>query len=568
MTRSVFVSLAIFALARPAPPPVPRPASPPSREHAAWGPDSVLTLGGGSYIPLSWGVILSVPKGEGDLYAIWHFPGSSSSISRVSRVTRDGGLVFSAYQDYRTGPQGIALDGSGGVLEAFTPQGEYSGYYWDIGFRRTTPAGIGSPYYLAHRTTPLAPETFPAAALDPNGGAYIAWSRGSGPYFLQRVTAAGTIAPGWSSAGRRMVPPDGFVHPIANPSLLPDGSGGVFMLAASDLMRVWRVNSDTTLASGWPSFGVALSTVADSYAGGADPSDVALVAGPAGHTFAVWLEYDATFTNSRVAVRSFDGAGNLDGPVLGLSPFTSNTITSLAAQEDGQGGMLVTWNQGGTYTLEIARVLANGAVGAGPIRVADHALGGAVATGRNGGFLVFWGDDLAGMWGQWYLAGGTPDPNELVNPRLLRARDTPALFYPLAAYTDGNGGAYLLFNNGGHPYPTLAQMMHVFPSGVLDKGASALDAGLPPRGSGLALAVTPNPARGELRLGVTLLGEQAACIDLLDIAGRRLLTRTLPTGASVREERVALPSELPSGVYLVRLRQGSRAALQRVAIIQ
>jgi hypothetical protein len=554
MSRSVFLVLAVVALALS-----------PATARAAWGPDSVLTLGQGGNIPFEWGAIL--PEGGGDLYAIWHSPRSSGVESQVSRVTREGRLVFSIGQEDRTPPPGVAVDGSDGVFEAFTVQRNPSNPNPDIAFRRTTPAGEPQPPfgttlgYSAHQTTSLW-EELPAAATDLGGGAYIAWLRATGPC-VQRVTAAGTIAPGWGSLGRKMGP-DWYGPPYAAPALLPDGNGGVFMLTAEDFVRLWRVQPDTTLASGWPEAGVPLSTVSNSYAGEVDP---ALVAGPRGHAFAAWLEHPNS-THAHVVVRSFDDAGNLDGPVLGLSTF-SRDISKLAAQDDGQGGMLVTWLQEGT--LEIAHVLANGAVAAWALPVSAGTSGWAVAAGRNGGFLAFWGD-IAGLWVRWYLADGSPDPNEPVNPRLVLAHGSASLgVYPLAACPDGDGGAYLLFGNGGNPGPTRAQMMHVFPSKVVNAGVRQVrprPAGPPAPGSGLVLAVAQNPARRELRLGVTLLGEQAATIDLLDVAGRRWLTRTVPAGASVSEERIALPSGLPPGVYLVSLRQGSRAATRRVAIIQ
>jgi hypothetical protein len=554
MSRSVFVSVAVVVLTLS-----------PSTAGAVWGPDSVLTLGGSTHYGLAWGAI--VPAGAGDVYAIWHWGPSSPYASGVSRVTAEGALVFTSYQDSRTYPQGVALDGTGGVIEAFPSSTDpYTYTNPDIAFRRTTPAGAMEPPnwppYWAHQAAPSSNEMYPAVATDPAGGAYIAWIRPTlGPYILQRVTTAGTIAPGWSTAGRPIGPPDGIFPPGSPPTLLPDGSGGVLMLAClgrngtptdSVFMRAWRVHPDGTLASGWPINGVALGTAADQYAG--EDDDLALVPGPAGHTFAVWIT--ATATSRRVVYCSFDGAGNLDVPVLGLGPLPGSS-TRLAAQSDGQDGMLVTWLQEGT--LEIAHVLANGAVGAGPIAVAAGAGGRGVATGRNGGFLVFWGD-YTGLWGKWYQAYGTPDPNVPGNPRLVRSVPSHPDVFPVAAYTDGDGGAYALFDEVG-AYSSAVRMMHVLPSVVLD-------AGPPPRASGLALTVAPNPARGELRLAMTLPGEQAASIDLLDVAGRRWLTRTLPAGASEREERIALPSGLPSGVYLVSLRQGSRAAMRRVAIIQ
>jgi hypothetical protein len=289
MSRSVFVSLAVVTLALS-----------PTTAHAAWGPDSVLTLDVNVHHYLKWGTIL--PAGGGDLYVIWHWEPGTGSIGGVSRVTPEGALVFSGYLDWGTGPHAVALDGSGGLIQAFVTQNN------DVAFLRTTPTGVleppSGPPYPAHLATSEL-EFQPAAATDPAGGAYIAWT-GEAGYFLQRVTTAGTIAPGWSSAGRGIVRPSG---PVGfAPILGPDGSGGVFMLTAEEFVHVWRVQSDTTLASGWPDTGLTLST--NPYGGSYDPPALALVAGPAGHTFAVWTE--GTPTGKRIAMRSFDDAGNLD----------------------------------------------------------------------------------------------------------------------------------------------------------------------------------------------------------------------------------------------------------------
>jgi len=506
------------------------------------------------------------PAGGGGVFAFWHAPVSSGN----ARVTSEGGIVhIAAGANDGTGPLGVGTDGSGAYLEAFTGFFDYPSTN-HIEFVRVTPEGAADPpgVHLAHENSATAGGQYPSVTSDPGAGAYIGWVGSGGAYFVQRVTTAGTIAPGWSTRGRRLG-----TSPIFReaPALLSDGSSGVFVLASADFMRVWRVQSDTSLASGWPAIGVPLSTGSYFPASTGDWSEsynLALVAGPAGHTFAVWFETDGvTYSQGRVAARSFDGAGNLDGPVVALSDYYSD-IASLTAQSDGQGGMLVHWLQGGVPSL--AHVLANGTVGAQFTNTA----GQAVASGRNGGFIMFW-SDLAGLWGQWYLADGTPDPSEPVNPRFLYAAD-PARFGvdPRAAYTDGDGGAYLLFVKSAI-YSNSAWMLHASRSNTL-RGvkrrpmplSGEADAGATPRGSRFALAVASNPARGELRLGMTISHDQDASIELLDVAGRRVLTRNLPAGASLREERIALPSGLPSGVYLVRLRQGLRATLQHVAIIQ
>ena len=527
---------------------------------AAWAPDSVLTLGSGGSYALSWGAIL--PAGGGDLYAIWHFSPNVSANSGVSRVTADGGLVFTSYQDYRTPPQGTALDGSGGVLEAFRA---VSGSNIDIAYRRTSSSGAAQPAvgnYWATQTPALDQD--PSVATDAAGGAYIGWwfSSSNFHYSLQKVTAAGAIAPGWNSQGRVMSPASSF--DVAAPSLLPDGSGGVYMLAATDYIRVWRVRADATDAPGWPDGGVGLSTIANAYGGREAPSDLALVPGPAGHTFAAWLENDGTHnnSNSRVAVCRFDDAGGVDGPVLALTALTSG-IGSLTGQSDNQGGLLLSWYQSGAGYWA-AHVLADGTVAAGPIQVTGRIL----AAGRNGGFIAFGVDSASfSIRAQWLLADGTPDPSEPQNPRVVYGQQTPypQLVYPLAAFTDGDGGAYLLFNFGGQylypPSPAQAQMMHVLRTGALDVGG-------PPRPSRLAFSLAPNPARSELTLDLALTGSGHATLEVLDVSGRSVVTRSIEAGPGSRRVRLALPAGLAPGVYLVRVREGAAEQVRRFALVR
>jgi hypothetical protein len=142
-------------------------------------------------------------------------------------------------------------------------------------------------------------------------------------------------------------------------------------------------------------------------------------------------------------------------------PFTSN-VGLIAAQSDGQGGMLVTWLRG--FAIEMAHVLANGTVAVGPLTVVPEGLTRGAASGREGGFLAYWGDNPgSGLWVKWYLPDGTPDPNEPVNPRLVRP--VGPTYFPFAAYTDGDGGAYLLFNEVDAT-SGLVNMMHVSRTGA------------------------------------------------------------------------------------------------------
>jgi len=88
-----------------------------------------------------------------------------------------------------------------------------------------------------------------------------------------------------------------------------------------------------------------------------------------------------------------------------------------------------------------------------------------------------------------------------------------------------------------------------------------------PEGSRLALAgFVPNPAVGKPRLAYTLPTAQRARIEVLDIAGRRVLERDLDS--SPGEHVVAFDAALGPGVYTLRLTQGSRSVTARATIVR
>lgn len=91
---------------------------------------------------------------------------------------------------------------------------------------------------------------------------------------------------------------------------------------------------------------------------------------------------------------------------------------------------------------------------------------------------------------------------------------------------------------------------------------------------GLALAVTPRPARGPVQIALTLPRAEAdVAIEVLDTSGRRV-AELYRGAAGVGELRLTWsPSDLRgrvarAGVYLVRGRAGSQVVHQRVVVLQ
>jgi hypothetical protein len=107
---------------------------------------------------------------------------------------------------------------------------------------------------------------------------------------------------------------------------------------------------------------------------------------------------------------------------------------------------------------------------------------------------------------------------------------------------------------------------------VIDRGAEGRvesETWVDVPGAELAVeAVYPNPAsRAALTIDFSLPSTGAATIDVVDMAGRRVMTRAL--GAlSVGRHRLALneAARLRDGIYLVVLRQGGRS-ISRKAVL-
>lgn len=235
------------------------------------------------------------------------------------------------------------------------------------------------------------------ACTDGQGGAFIAWlDRRDGlqtDIRLQRVDAAGDVAPGW--------PLDGF--PVCDargdqtaPCVAGDGSGGVFIAwedrrgGDADL-RIQRLTAAGAPAAGWPRNGLVLC------AAPGPQLEPVVTTDQQGGIYAAWSDYRTGL--ARVHAQHVTPAGN--DPAWPMDGWRvcegAGAQRSPAIASDGRGGALLAWQDTRSGSAGLYAALFNAARdrpwGSGG-RVLCTAPGEqrrvrAAANGAGGGYFVW-----------------------------------------------------------------------------------------------------------------------------------------------------------------------------------
>lgn len=398
--------------------------------------------------------------------------------------------------------------------------------------------------------------------------AWVAWSGGTVVRLRRLVGAAD--APGWTSAGR--------VFDATLPALLPDGTGGVYLLDAdATTARVHRVRADGTDAPGWPAAGPALGPAS---AFGSFMMKPVLLRSGADHGIAVW----SSDFGGAIVVQRFGADGTLDPawpaagvqvgtPVAGMSGYGANDAPARVCSDD-QGGVHVIWRDATTLMPTWVHVLANGQLAPGftsagrsplpPSATFDPADETGLAPSVNGGLLFGWLDShnpySKSVKLAWWLPGGAADPAEADTGRVV-AGDAELI---LALEPDHAGGAWVLWKGLTGP-GNLGNQFHY----MNHETRSGLVLSAPPvAATPLSLSAPwPNPARGSLNVRCALPDARAARLSLYDVSGRAVREQAVH-GAGAHTVSVERAGDLAPGVYLLRLTQGGAVRTARVAIVR
>src|SRR5205085_1673604 len=81
--------------------------------------------------------------------------------------------------------------------------------------------------------------------------------------------------------------------------------------------------------------------------------------------------------------------------------------------------------------------------------------------------------------------------------------------------------------------------------------------------------VTPNPVQDELHVSFSLADSKAATLTLFDVSGRQLASRRVEgMGPGWHAVTLGDPTNLPAGLYVLRLTQGGRSLTSRAAVVR
>ena len=290
----------------------------------------------------------------------------------------------------------LIADGAGGAFFSWYDKTNY-----DIYLQRITGAGAVAPGWPADALPICTLPGFqgaPQLVPDGGGGVLIAWGDlRDGPLaaYAQRVTAGGQIAPGWPANGVRVV------LGLAIRGLISDGAGGAYLASATfgsfnDLeYYLHRLLGDGTLAPGWPEGGVPVCLAPD------ERNSLRMIPDGVGGALLVWADYRDFFDDDLFALRiQPDGSRYPGWPLDGLRVTDNTALDDLPdLAPDGMGGAYLTWDR---YTSAVGdRVRVQHLTGTGAVAPGWPSDGAEIPSTLPAGLMRVVEDGMGGALVAW-----------------------------------------------------------------------------------------------------------------------------------------------------------------------
>jgi hypothetical protein len=439
-------------------------------------------------------------------------------------------------------PMAILPDGAGGAAIVWNDGRAGNPDLFDTYALRLQADGSPAPGWPVDGAPILLGKDKARVASDGAGGFYVgAATPGYLPgsdkeYYVQHFTFAGTPAPGW---------PEGGVLAVSAPDLrgglevAADGLGGLLLTwfdtrFASFEIFVLRLQPDGTRPPGWPEDGVLVSDLLS------ESAEVTTRIAPDGFGGA----YAAWERDPQVIMQHLDAQGAVaPGWAPGGAPVarTSGQFDPRPAS-DGAGGAILVWEEASRSAGRLGIYAQRFGID-GPVAV-ELALASAEATPERVA-LVWHGPGAGALEAAVERRRESDDWQEI---GAAAAAGADRLRYEDRRVVAGERYAYrLAYKDEGIERHTVESWVEV------------------PRALELSLeGFRPNPVVGPPVVAFTLPTAAPARLDVLDVTGRRVLTRDVGAlGAGRHTLRLSEGPPLAPGVYLILLRQGARVLHMR-----
>ncbi len=551
------------------------------------------------------------PDGQGGAIAVWYDLRHEAEVDLYAqRVMGDGSIapgwpLNGAPVTRAPGGQSFGFmtpDGTGGAFVA-----------WDDGVdvyaQHLSPDGSVASGWPVDGLPICIEAGFQSATgivADGLGGAVIVWGDGrrlplAADTYAQRILSDGSIAPGWTPGGIPILLDRGFSKAA------PDGAGGFYAACGSVVPQgirdyvVQRFTFAGTVAPGWPDSGIVVCDASNVREG--------LVVSPdgLGGLLLAWYDYrpsQAGYSEIYAARVLPDGSFPPGWPVNGLRISDDTTIGSEfdpAIAPNGLGGAYLTWEwpHDSEVPSYVQHVTASGAPAAGwpphGVRVAptNHQIDPQVVADGAGGAIVAWREahldgSRRGIFAQRFGVDG-PTPVQ-VSPASVEAEPDRVVLtwrgpgignFVAQVYRRSDETSWLLL---GAPQAGGADRLsyedrsvnagerYAYRLGYLEDGTEQFTAETwvdVPLRFGLSLeGFRPNPSPGTPVVAFVLPTREPATLEVLDVSGRRVLSRAVGTLGAGRHQVVLDHPRLAAGIYLIRLRHGGETRVARGLVMR
>ena len=466
-----------------------------------------------------------------------------------------GGLLFEPAHVFTDAPQMLAMPG-GGFLACWTASDDSLRTALMLG-QRFTSQGVEDSAWPSGGVSvcPLRRSLrFPLDKLvgDGRGGFYTVFMDFRNYYplqfyyeedlYAQHVQSDGTIAAGWPVDGLVISAPPGLNAQA--PSLCEDGQGGVYVAWEDNRLDYpqafgLHLRPDGQRHAGWPAEGRLLSHASMF---GLEPK---LIPDGVGGIYLTWMELTS------VGYRSFAQHLLADGSAAPGWPTDGMPVAATAGDQyqpkivsDGSAGAIVAWGDSRAQAPSFWDIYAQRYVPGGVV-AAQVSLASAAASP----------DEVRIRWQVSGESRASVERREIGN--------TAEGEWRMLTEVVADGGGYMSVVDRDVTPGSRYSYRLAFASGARG-GEVAVD--VPVRLTLELEGARPNPAVGALWLAFTLPDATPARLELFDLAGRRLVARQV--GSAGRHVVRMDDGALAPGLYWAALTQGARTLRTRVAMMK